>query len=321
MLRSFEVPSDERLITSWDCGEDAALWKIDENRVGILTLDFITPVVDDPGEWGEIAAANAIGDVFAMGGKPFIALNIVAFPINCLPVQSLKELMDGGYRKVRESGAFLVGGHSVEDQEPKYGLCVFGEVEADCLWKVTGAMAGDKLILTKPLGAGIMVTGIKADMVEDQRAVQEGVKWMRTLNDLPLKMPKDLRKEVHSCTDVTGFGFAGHALDMLSKSDLNLNLSMSSLPLMKGTMELAAMGLVPAGAYANRSLYQSKVDGLEGEDPLQDFLFDPQTSGGLLLAVSPERSEELLEFAIEAGFEKSAIIGEFSEGSGRLVLT
>ncbi len=284
-------------------------------------MDFITPVVDDPGQWGEIAAANAISDVFAMGGKPFIALNIVAFPINCLPVQSLKELMDGGYRKVRESGAFLVGGHSVEDQEPKYGLCVFGEVEADCLWKVTGAMAGDKLILTKPLGAGIMVTGIKADMVEDQQAVQEGIKWMRTLNDLPLKMPKDLRKAVHSCTDVTGFGFAGHALDMLSKSALDLNLRMNALPLMKGAMELAAMGLVPAGAYANRSLYQSRVDGLEGEDPLQDFLFDPQTSGGLLLSVSPERSEELLEFAIEAGFEKSAIIGEFSEGSGHLVLT
>lgn len=286
-----------------------------------MTLDFITPVVDDPGEWGEIAAANAISDVFAMGGKPFIALNIVAFPINCLPVQSLKELMDGGYRKVRESGAFLVGGHSVEDQEPKYGLCVFGEVEADCLWKVTGARPGDQLILTKPLGAGIMVTGIKADMVEDKEAIVEGVRWMRTLNDLPLRMPKDLRKEVHSCTDVTGFGLAGHALDMLSKSQLDLNLRMEELPLMRGARDLANMGLVPAGAYANRSLYQSRVNGLSTEDPLQDFLFDPQTSGGLLLSVSPEKTQEILDFAIKSGFSESTVIGEFVHGTGRLNLT
>lgn len=321
MLRSFEVPSDDRLITSWDCGEDAALWKIDEQRVGILTLDFITPVVDDPGQWGEIAAANAISDVFAMGGRPFVALNIVAFPINCLPIQSLKELMDGGYRKVRESGAFLVGGHSVEDQEPKYGLCVFGEVESDCLWKVTGAQQGDLLILTKPLGAGILTTGIKADMIEDAGSVSEGVRWMRTLNDLPLKMPYDMRRSIHSCTDVTGFGLAGHALDMLSKSDLNLTLNLATLPLMKGTRELASMGLVPAGAYSNRALYKSKIDGLEEDNPVQDFLFDPQTSGGLLLSVSPDKADDLLDLAISSGFEKSIVVGEFSSGSGRLILS
>ncbi len=315
------MPSDDRLITSWDCGEDAALWKIDERRVGILTLDFITPVVDDPGQWGEIAAANAISDVFAMGGRPFVALNIVAFPINCLPIQSLKELMDGGYRKVRESGAFLVGGHSVEDQEPKYGLCVFGEVEIDCLWKVTGAQPGDLLILTKPLGAGILTTGIKADMVENAQWISEGVRWMRTLNDLPLKMPYEMRKSVHSCTDVTGFGLAGHALDMLSKSDLNLELKLKSLPLMTGTMDLASMGLVPAGAYSNRSLYESKIDGLEGDDPVNDFLFDPQTSGGLLLSVSPDKAEELLEFSRSSGFEESTVVGKFSKGSGRLRLS
>lgn len=315
------MPSDDRLITSWDCGEDAALWKIDEKRVGILTLDFITPVVDDPGQWGEIAAANAISDVFAMGGRPFVALNIVAFPINCLPLQSLKELMEGGYRKVRESGAFLVGGHSVEDQEPKYGLCVFGEVEADCLWKVTGAQRGDLLILTKPLGAGILATGIKADMVEDTELMSEGVGWMRTLNDLPLKMPYEMRKSIHSCTDVTGFGLAGHALDMLSKSDLNLDLKLKSLPLMRGTRELASMGLVPAGAYSNKSLYKGKIDGLEQDDPIHDFLFDPQTSGGLLLSVPPDRADNLLEFSRSSGFGKSAIIGEFSGGSGRLVLS
>ncbi len=315
------MPSDDRLITSWDCGEDAALWKIDERRVGILTLDFITPVVDDPGQWGEIAAANAISDVFAMGGRPFVALNIVAFPINCLPIQSLKELMDGGYRKVRESGAFLVGGHSVEDQEPKYGLCVFGEVETDCLWKVTGAQPGDLLVLTKPLGAGILTTGIKADMVENDQWISEGVRWMRTLNDLPLKMPYEMRKSIHSCTDVTGFGLAGHALDMLSKSDLNLELKLKALPLMKGTMDLASMGLVPAGAYSNRSLYESKIDGLEEDDPVNDFLFDPQTSGGLLLSVPPDKAEELLEFSRSSGFEESVVIGEFSEGSGRLRLS
>lgn len=278
-------------------------------------------MVDDPGDWGEIAAANAISDVFAMGGKPFIALNIVAFPVDCLPIQTLKEVMDGGYRKVRESGAFLVGGHSVDDQEPKYGLCVFGEVESDCLWKVTGARPGDLLILTKPLGAGIIITGIKADMVEDPESISEGVRWMKALNDLPLKMSHRLRKAVRSCTDVTGFGLAGHALDMLSNSELNLELDMKKLPLMKGAAELAAMGLVPAGAYTNRALYESKVDGLEEEDFLHDFLFDPQTSGGLLLSVSPDMADELLEFVISSGFEKSSIVGAFSKGSGRLVIS
>ncbi len=289
--------------------------------MGILTLDFITPVVDDAGEWGEIAAANAISDVFAMGGRPFVALNIVAFPINCLPLQSLKELMEGGYRKVIESGAFLVGGHSVEDQEPKYGLCVFGEVERDSLWKVTGARPGDSLILTKPLGAGIMATAIKADMIENSDWSTDAIRWMRTLNDMPLKMSPEQRRRVHACTDVTGFGLAGHALDMLSGKNIDLNLKIDRLPLMDGSLELAAMGLVPAGAYSNQTLYQERVQNPSIAGNRLDFLFDPQTSGGLLLAVSEDFCGEMIETARRAGFERAVEIGTFTEGDGKIVLS
>ena len=206
-------PRDERILTDWEGGEDAALWKITEERVGILTLDFITPVVDDPYVWGQVAAANSISDVFAMGGSPLVALNIVAFPLNCLPLDMLKRLMEGGASKVSESGAFLMGGHSVEDQEPKYGLCVFGEVERDAMWRTTGAQPGDALLLTKPLGTGIMATAIKAEMADPAQADQ-AVRWMTALNDLPRRMTPEQRRRVHAATDVTGFGLAGHSLDM-----------------------------------------------------------------------------------------------------------
>jgi selenide,water dikinase len=281
-------------------------------------LDFITPVVDDPKAWGEIAAANAISDVFAMGGRPFVALNIVAFPINCLPLDTLKAVMEGGYSKVIDSGAFLMGGHSVEDEEPKYGLCVFGEVEKDALWKTTGADPGDLLILTKPLGSGIIATAVKADMVDDPAWAEDATKWMSKLNDLPLKMPRSMRKAIKSCTDVTGFGLAGHCLDMLSTQKVNLEMESKKLPLMDGALELASMGLLPAGAYTNRSLYEGRVDGLDSMGERADFLFDPQTSGGLLLAVSPDKSEELMELAIDNGFEKTTVIGRFKDGDGRI---
>lgn len=320
-MKEFPVPADDRLITTWDKGEDAALWKIDEKRVGILTLDFITPVVDDAGEWGEIAAANAISDVFAMGGKPFLALNIVAFPVNCLPLRSLKDLMAGGYRKVTEAGAFLVGGHSVEDQEPKYGLCVFGETETDSLWKVTGARPGDSLILTKPLGAGIVATAIKADMAEDPRWASQAIGWMRTLNDLPVKMSPEERRKIHGCTDVTGFGLAGHILDMLSEKKLDLNLKIDNLPVMEGALELAALGLIPAGAYANQNLYKKRIFNPDMAGDRLDLLFDPQTSGGLLMAVPKDFCGEMIETAKNHGFTMAAEIGTFTEGCGKILIS
>lgn len=313
-------PVDDRILTSWEGGEDAALWKITENRVGILTLDFITPVVDDPYVWGQIAAANSISDVFAMGGNPLVALNIVAFPLNCMPLSMLKGLMEGGANKVLESKAFLMGGHSVEDEEPKYGLCVFGEVERDCMWRTIGARPGDALILTKPLGSGIIATGIKAEMIEEEGVAEEGTAWMTKLNDLPLYMDHDLKTRITAATDVTGFGLAGHILDMLSEKTVDLHLDVQNLPLMRGAADLAQMGMLPAGAYRNEELYSPDIDGLDTIDPVRkDFLFDTQTSGGLMIACNDKDVPAILELARERGFDRSCVIGHFSEGNGRIV--
>ena len=312
-------PHDDRILTDWEGGEDAALWKITEERVGILTLDFITPVVDDPYVWGQIAAANSISDVFAMGGSPLVALNIVAFPLNCLPLDMLKRLMEGGASKVSESGAFLVGGHSVEDQEPKYGLCVFGEVERDAMWRTTGAQPGDALLLTKPLGTGIMATAIKAEMADPAQADQ-AVRWMTALNDLPRRMTPEQRRRVHAATDVTGFGLAGHALDMLSDHRVDLELSVEALPLLDGAADLAQMGLFPAGGYRNEKLYAPQIDHLEKiSRTYRDFLFDTQTSGGLMMACPPEDAEEIIALAKRHGFDRAGVIGRFKPGTGRIV--
>lgn len=313
------MPSNERIITSWGSGEDAAIWKIDSGRAGILTVDFITPVSDDPYVWGQIAAANSVSDVFAMGGKPFVALNIVGFPTKTLGLDSLKEVLRGGYEKATEAGAFLMGGHSVEDAEPKYGLVVYGEVRIDSLWQVTGARPGDLLIITKPLGSGIVATAVKAEMTEDEASVREAQRWMTRLNDLPLRLSEEEHRMVRACTDVTGFGLAGHGLDMLSEGGLDLILQVESLPLLPGVKSLAESGLVPAGAYNNRDAYGHRVRNLSSAPEFaSDILFDPQTSGGLLLAVSEKDAADLLSAIKAAGFDQAAIAGRFAEGEGMI---
>jgi selenide,water dikinase len=310
--------SGGRLLTGWDHGEDAALWAIDENRVGIMTLDFITPIVDDPELWGRIAAANALSDVFAMGGLPFVALNIVGFPVHCEPLELLESVLKGGQSKVIEAGAVLAGGHSVEDEEPKYGLAVFGEVRRDRIWRVSGARPGDVLVLTKPLGTGLCTTAVKADMAEllDTKPVFDS---MARLNDLPRHLDEELHLAVHACTDVTGFGLAGHLLDMLSGNEVDCFIEPGTVPAFPGVLEVADMGLIPAGAYRNRELYSPRIDGLEKLPlKLQDLLFDPQTSGGLLLAAEPETARDLLDLC-EGGYAPAArVIGQFREGSGKI---
>ena len=289
---------------------------VDDTRAGIFTLDFITPVVDDPFTFGQIAAANALSDVFAMGGRPLVALNIVGFPVNCQPLEMLTQILKGGQERVTAAGAFLAGGHSVEDEEPKYGLAVYGEVVVKNIWRVTGARPGDSLILTKPLGTGVVITAFQAEM-DEPGEIDVAVDSMRMLNDLPLKLPEEIYREVHACTDVTGFSLAGHLLDMLSGGGLGVRLFAENLPILPGALEKADMGLVPAGSYRNRELYSPRVDGLENiSSPMSDLVFDAQTSGGLLLAVSEEVSGRFLEVCRSAGFPHSAIIGSFTEGEG-----
>jgi selenide,water dikinase len=312
------LPAGDRLLAGWEHGEDAALWTLDEKRAGILTLDFITPVVDDPYIFGQVAAANALSDVFAMGGTPVVALNVAGFPVNCQPVEILRDILKGGQERVLAAGAVLAGGHSVEDEEPKYGLTVYGEVDRDRIWRVTGASPGDVLILTKPLGTGMIITALQAEM-DEPGEVEAAVRSMTALNDLPRHLPEDLYRAVRACTDVTGFGFAGHLLDMLAEKELDAVVDAPSLPFLPGAAEKAAMGLVPAGTYRNRELYEHRFDGLEGiASEAADVLFDAQTSGGLLLAVEAEKADRLLDFCRSRGFSMAAKIGLFEKGEGRI---
>ena len=214
----------------------------------IQTVDFFTPIVDDPYTFGQIAAANALSDVYAMGGEPKLALNIAAFP-NCLDPEILGEILRGGADKVMEAGASLAGGHTIQDDEPKYGLCVTGFVNPASMWKNIGAETGDVLILTKPLGTGILSTAVKGEMAsEEETAYAASV--MATLNRYARDKVADL--QIHACTDVTGFGLAGHALEMAKGSGKTLCISLGSLPIMKGALDYASMGFIPAGAYRNR---------------------------------------------------------------------
>ena len=308
-------------MTDWDSGEDAAVWMIDSERAGILTVDFITPVVDDPKQWGAIAAANSLSDVYAMGGRPLVALNVVGFPSKKMDLSILQAVLAGGMEKVTESGAFLAGGHSVEDEEPKFGLVVFGEVPARRIWKVSGARQGDVIILTKPLGTGVIATAIKADMTGDAEQTNEAIRSMMTLNDIPVRLDPRLLSEINAGTDVTGFGLIGHMLDMVSADSLDVCLSLSKLPLLPGVVELAAMGLLPEGTYNNRIAYQDRVhDDTSCPETHVDIAFDAQTSGGLLLAVNSAKAETVADAIRELGFRNAAIIGRVEEGKGTIHL-
>ena len=249
----------------------------------IQTVDFFTPIVDDPYMFGQIAAANSLSDVWAMGGEPKVALNIVGFP-NCLDPSILGEILKGGADKVMEAGAVLVGGHTIQDDEPKYGLCVSGFVHPKKIFKNYGCRPGDKLILTKQIGNGIVNTAIKAEMASE-RAIKEAETVMSSLN----KKAKEVEEkyDVSACTDVTGFGLLGHGAEMATASGVCLNLDVRKIPYFADAVEYAKMGLIPAGAYKNRGHSEQYVDIGSTPEHYVDLLYDPQTSGGLLISVAP----------------------------------
>ena len=295
---------DEKLIVGIDTSDDAAVYKINETTALIQTLDFFTPVVDDPYIFGQIAAANSLSDIYAMGGEPKLAMNIVCFP-TCLSADIMTEILRGGYDKIDEAGALLVGGHTVEDDEPKYGLSVSGFIHPDKVLTNCNAKPGDFLVLTKPLGIGIINTAIKAQMADDE-IYNLAVNNMRILN----KFAKDamVKVGVNSCTDITGFGLLGHSLEMANGSDVTIMFESSKIPIIKKAAEFAAMGLVPAGAYSNMQFIGEKVKFNEQiPQEIRDILFDPQTSGGLLISVSSNKLDELLEELKESPTEVSVI--------------
>jgi selenide,water dikinase len=264
--------------------------------------------VDDPYWFGQIAAANALSDVYAMGGIPKTAMNLVAFPAKDMDISVLRRIIEGGLDKMREAGVVLVGGHTVEDSELKYGLSVTGFIHPDRVLVKKNLRVGDRLVLTKPLGTGIISTAIKGGLAS--KAITDQVtESMATLNKNAAEVMEDF--PVHACTDITGFGFLGHLSEMVVSSGCGVRITASRVPVFPETLEYAAMGLVPAGAYRNRDFRLFMVDFASSVDRvLQDVLFDPQTSGGLLICVAPEKAAELLKALKAKGVQDAAMVGE-----------
>lgn len=302
--------SDKNLLVGIETSDDAAVYKLTEDIAAIQTLDFFTPVVDDPYTFGSIAAANSLSDVYAMGGKPTVAMNIVCFP-NCLNIDILGEILKGGADKVLEAGAVVIGGHTVEDDEPKFGLSVMGIVHPKKILKNHGCKVGDVLILTKPIGTGVINTAIKAEIASSE-VYDEAVKVMTTLNKYAGEIIVDY--DINACTDITGFGIMGHGYEMASASDITIRLFKDKIPVIKGAREYAEMGLVPAGTYNNKGYLEGKYHLKDTPEWLEDILFDPQTSGGLLISTPKNQVESMMKRLMELDI-KPAIIGEVIEKS------
>lgn len=311
-----KLRKDENLLVGLDTSDDAAVYKVSDDVAIIQTLDFFTPVVDDPYLFGQIAAANALSDIYAMGGTAKVAMNIVAFP-NCLSPSVLGDIMKGGADKVAESGALLIGGHSIQNDVPLYGLSVTGFVHPEKIQKNYGAKEGDILIITKQVGTGIVSTAAKVDMASKE-ACEEAIKVMTTLNRLPKEIMDNY--PVHACTDVTGFGLLGHGIEMAEPSEVSFELYADEIPYVTESMSLAEMGMIPEGAYKNKKYFDSKVDLSGVKEVYGDLLFDPQTSGGLLYAVEARYGEEIIKALKDSSLATEvAIIGKVVPKKEKLI--
>jgi selenide,water dikinase len=312
-----EIPTDSNVMVGLERADDAGVYKISEDLALVQTVDFFTPVVDDPYWFGQIAAANALSDIYAMGGVPKTAMNLVAFPLKDMDLSVLRQILQGGLDKMGEAGVVLVGGHSVEDKELKYGLAVTGFIHPQKVLTKRSLRVGDRLILTKPLGTGIINTAIKGGLATGE-VVEAVTRLMATLNQDAAEVMGNY--PVHACTDITGFGLLGHLAEMISESTAGLEIWAGRTPIMPATFEFAAMGLVPGGAHKNRDFRGGIVDFSPSLDNLfRDIFFDPQTSGGLLICVAEEAAEGLLERLREKGSDQAAIIGRVvAEPRGRI---
>lgn len=297
--------TDPRVLVGPETSDDAGVFLLDNQQALVQTVDFFSPIVDDPYLFGQIAAANSLSDVYAMGAVPLTALNIACFP-TCLTVEEMGEIIRGGADKLQEAGVCLLGGHTVENPEPRFGMSITGVIRPADVWRNVGAETGDALILTKQLGTGLLATALKAGLLPaEQEALM--IASMVTLNRLAAQV---LRKEttVHACTDITGFGLLGHLYEMIKGSQVGAELSASKVPVFSGALEVAGMGLVPAGAYRNREFVGAAAS-FANSIPvaMQDLLFDPQTSGGLLAAIPAEDAERVMEAFRVAGVQASYI--------------
>ena len=310
-LRTFDDPN---LLSAAIPFADAGIYRLSDELALVQSVDFFTPVVDDPADYGRIAAANALSDIYAIGGKPLTTMNLVAFPAG--READLVLVLNGGAEKVAEAGATMVGGHTIEDAEPKYGLSVTGLVDPRKMISTVGARPGDRLVLTKPIGTGILTTAFKGGVLSAEE-LAPAVAGMIRLNRLASEAMQEVG--VSACTDITGFGLLGHASELAEASGVGLRIDLTALPLYPQVREMAACGLIPGGSYKNREFYLPKLIDA-GQLPVEalDLLADPQTSGGLLIALAPDKVEALLT-RLRAGGEQGWIIGEVTAGpAGRL---
>jgi selenide, water dikinase len=302
LVRGTDAPADPNLLVGFDTADDAAVYRLRDDLAVVVTTDFFTPIVDDPYDWGRIAATNALSDVYAMGGAPLLALNLVAWPREGLPFELLARVLDGGADVVGAAGALVAGGHSIDDAEPKYGLAVVGTVDPERVFTNAGAQAGDALVLTKPIGLGVISTAVKRDAATPE-LVAEAVRVMTTLNAGARDAALEVAGAVHAATDVTGFGLLGHLRELLAASGLAADIDAAAVPVIGGVRELVTAGLVAGGTQRNHAFVSDTTEWGSLTEPDQMLLADAQTSGGLLIAVAADHAGDLV-----AGLKRHAAL-------------
>jgi selenide,water dikinase len=311
ILKGLPIPKNPRVLVGLETSDDAGVYQLSDEIALVQTADFFTPIVDDPFTFGQIAVANALSDVYAMGGTPLTALNLAAFPIKSLPTSILKEILRGGLSKMEEAGVALVGGHTIEDPEIKYGLAVTGIIHPKKILTNGKAEPGDRLVLTKPLGTGIIATALKGGMASED-AVKKIIESMTALNRKASEWMRTCG--AHACTDITGFGFIGHAMEMVLASQVGMVIESKDIPIFPEAIEYARLGLIPGGAHSNRDFFSCRVN-VDPHVPglLMDLLYDPQTSGGLLISLPSNEAGRLVEALKKDGEIHSSIVGKVIE--------
>ena len=313
LVHGLDAPSDPDLLVGLDTADDAAVYRLRPDLALVVTTDFFTPIVDDPYDWGRVAATNALSDVYAMGGAPLLALNLVAWPREGLAFDLLARVLDGGGDVVRAAGALVAGGHSIDDAEPKFGLAVVGTVDPERVLTNGGTRAGDVLVLTKPIGLGVISTAVKRDAAPPA-LVDEAVRVMTTLNDGARDAALELGDAVHAATDVTGFGLMGHLREMLMASGVAAELDSGAVPVIDGVRDLLAVDMVAGGTRRNHAFVSDTVEWGRLPEPEQLLLADAQTSGGLLIAVAAKRANGLIAALEARATLAAAIVGRATSG-------
>jgi selenide,water dikinase len=314
LVQGLGPPADPDLLVGMETSDDAAVYRLRDDLAIVVTTDFFTPIVDDPYDWGRIAATNALSDVYAMGGTPLLALNLVAWPRDGLPFELLARVLDGGADVVRAAGALVGGGHSIDDAEPKFGLAVVGTVHPDDVLANVGARAGDALVLTKPIGLGMISTAVKREEAAPE-LVAEAIRVMTTLNEGARDAALELGHAVHAATDVTGFGLLGHLREMLTASNLRGEVDADAVPVIDGVRDLVAADMVAGGTRRNHAYMSDVVDWGALPEPEQLLLADAQTSGGLLIAVAPDRAGALVTALERRNTLAASVVGRTAAGA------